>query len=178
MGKRKQIIIDKKFQFKHTFSIIGIVTIISAAIISVIATNLVFNNLKIENIYEIEDNIVHFLTSRPQGVEDPSFKNAIKDIALNHSENMQTLNKIIKYNKALLVTLLVFIVAQAVILYMLIIKMTHRISGPLFVMTNYMKEVINGKYPSPRPLRKKDELKDFYDVFGQMVQKIRQREGK
>ncbi|HSA15053.1 MAG TPA: signal protein, partial [Spirochaetota bacterium] len=62
--------------------------------------------------------------------------------------------------------------------YMLIIKMTHRISGPLFVMTNYMKEVINGKYPSPRPLRKKDELKDFYDVFGQMVQKIRQREGK
>ncbi|HOO73124.1 MAG TPA: hypothetical protein PK926_15310 [Spirochaetota bacterium] len=178
MGKRKQIIIDKKFQFKHTFSIIGMVTIISAIIIAVIATNLVFNNLKIENIYEIEDNIVHFLTSRPHGIEDPSFKNAIKDIAVNHSENMKTLNKIIKYNKALLITLLVFIVAQGVILYMMIIKMTHRISGPLYVMTNYMREIVNGKYPNIRPLRKKDELKEFYDQFRSMVATLKEKENK
>jgi nitrogen fixation/metabolism regulation signal transduction histidine kinase len=150
------------------------VTVISAIIIAVIATSLVFNNIKIENIYEIEDNIVHFLTSRPHGIEDPSYKNAIRDIAVNHSENMQTLNRIIKYNKTLLIALLAFIAVQGVILYMLIIKMTHRISGPLYVMSMYMRDIINGKIPNPRPLRKKDELKEFYEVFREMVKSIKQ----
>jgi len=175
MKKRKQIIIDKKFQFKHTFSIIAVTTVISAVIITIIASSLVINNVKIENIYVIEDNIVHFLTSRHQGINDPAFQNAIKDIAVNHSDNMKTLYKIIKFNKILLVSLLVFIIAQAVILYLLIIKKTHRISGPLFVMSNYMKEIISGSYPDMRPLRKNDELKDFYTLFQDMVKSLKEK---
>jgi signal transduction histidine kinase len=51
---------------------------------------------------------------------------------------------------------------------MLILK-THRISGPIYVMSNYIKEMINGKYPHPRPLRKHDELTDFYALFTQLA---------
>ena len=57
MYKRKQYIIDKKFQLKTTFSIIGIVSIITAFIIGAIATSVVYNNEKIDNIHAIENNI-------------------------------------------------------------------------------------------------------------------------
>lgn len=175
MRKRKQIIIDKNFQFKHTFSIIAVATVISAIIVAIIASNLVMNNIKIENIYTIEDNIVHFLTSRPKGINDPAFQNAIKDIAINHSDNMKALFRIIKYNKILLIALLVFIIVQSIVLYFLIIRKTHRIAGPLYVMSNYMKDIINGKIPDTRPLRKSDELKEFYDLFGEMVKKLKNK---
>jgi nitrogen fixation/metabolism regulation signal transduction histidine kinase len=55
----------------------------------------------------------------------------------------------------------------------MIIKITHRISGPVYVMSNYMKEIINGIIPSPRPLRDKDELKNFYELFVEMVKSLK-----
>jgi len=176
MKKRKQYIIDKKFQLKTTFSIIGVVSIITAIIIGAIAASIVYNNVKIQNIYEIEDNIVHFLTSRPMTVEDKAFAGAMRDIAKNHSDNMETLSRIITYNRILMVILVISILAQSVILYILLIRKTHKISGPIFVMSNYMKEIIDGKFPSPRPLRDRDELKNFYNLFTKMVNTLKERE--
>ncbi|PKL37349.1 MAG: hypothetical protein CVV44_17095 [Spirochaetae bacterium HGW-Spirochaetae-1] len=176
MKQRKQYIIDKNFQLKTTFSIIAIVSVISAIIIGGIATNIVYNNVKIKNIYEIEDNIVHFLTSRPISGQDEAMVNAMREIAINHSENMETLNVIIELNQILLVALIVAIVLQSILLYVLLIRKTHRISGPIFVMSNYIKEVIDGKWPTPRPLRDKDELKTFYHLFTQMVNVLKERD--
>ncbi len=175
---RKQYVIDKKFQLKTTFAVIGTVTILTGIIIAAIATSVAYNNTKIENINEIEDNVVHFLTSRPQGIDDPGYKNAIKEIAQNHSNNMATLKRIIQYNKILLIILLIFVVVQGTVLYILMIKKTHRISGPVYVISNYIKDIIAGNYPQCRPLRSKDELKDFYELFIQMVDVLRKRAGK
>lgn len=178
MKQRKQYIIDRKFQLRTTFAIIGVVSIISAVIIAALASSIVYNNIKIKNIYEIEDNIVHFLTSRPMSAEDDALKGAMKEIANNHSVNMDTLNRIIDMNRILLIVLIVSIVFQSALLYILMIRKTHRISGPIYVMSLYMKEVIEGKWPNPRPLRDKDELKTFYHLFGQMVQTLKDRDEK
>ena len=172
---RKQYIVDKQFQLRTTFSIIGVVSVISAIIIAVIAGTIIYNNVKIHNIYEIEDNIVHFLTAQPIGIEDKALQTAMKDIANNHSANMETLHGIIDLNRILLVALIISIIAQSVILYILLIRKTHRISGPIYVMTMYMKEIIDGRWPNPRPLREKDELKTFYHVFTQMVISLKDR---
>jgi hypothetical protein len=42
-------------------------------------------------------------------------------------------------------------------------------------MSNYLKEIIAGKLPSPRPLRKGDELKEFYALFVEMVEAVKRR---
>ncbi len=177
MKQRKQYIIDRKFQLRTTFSIIGIVSIISALIIAALAATIVYNNVKIQNIYEIEDNIVHFLTSRPMGTQDEALKGAMKEIAKNHSNNMDTLNRIISFNRILLIVLILSVVLQSAILYFLMIRKTHRISGPIFVMSNYMKELAEGKWPNPRPLRDRDELKSFYYQFGETVKALKDRYG-
>ena len=180
MKQRKQYIIDKKFQLRTTFSIIGVVSVISLIIIGALSAGIVYNNIKIQNIYVIEDNIVHFLSSRnaDAGAGDAAFKDAMKDIADNHSENMATLNRIIELNRSLLILLIAAVALQSLILYILLIRKTHRISGPIYVISGYMKEIIEGKWPNMRPLRDRDELRAFYHLFIEMVNTLKSRQEK
>lgn len=57
------------------------------------------------------------------------------------------------------------------------IFVTHRICGPLFVLSGYFTELGTGRIPKPRPLRKKDEFKDLYATFKKTTESLRsQRE--
>lgn len=189
MTKRKQYIIDKDFQLRHTFSILGIVTIITAVILGTITISVVYNNnklkennSKITNIYEIENSIFVSLSSLPEAEKDLNLRKALIQNTKNHEQNMGTLNRIIgfnttiiTYNKILLALILAIIIAEAIALYIILIRKTHRISGPVYVISNFMKDIIEGRDPKLRPLRKGDELKDFYDLFQDMVKTIRSR---
>jgi hypothetical protein len=53
---------------------------------------------------------------------------------------------------------------------------THRVAGPVHVMSLYVAALAAGRYPRLRPLRRKDELKRFFDRFSEAVDRIRQRE--
>lgn len=187
--KRKQYLIDRQYQLKTTFSIIGIVTIITALILGAITASVVYNNVRlnwnntrIDNIYKIENSIFVFLSSI-QKTEDPTMKKALLESATRHDENMATLseiitynNTIIIYNKFLLIAILVIIVAQCAVLYVMLIRKTHRVSGPIYVISNFMRDIIEGRRPHLRPLRERDELKEFYELFKEMVETIHRRE--
>ncbi len=189
MKKRTQYIIDKNFQLRHTFSIIGIVSVITAVILIAITASVVYNNNKltennnkITNIYEIENSIFVSLSSLPEAVKDPTLRKALIQNARNHDNNMETLNRIIafntniiKYNRVLLASILAIILAESIALFIILIRKTHRISGPIYVISNFMKDIIEGRDPKLRPLRDKDELKEFYELFQDMVKAIRKR---
>jgi hypothetical protein len=176
MIRRKQIIIDKKFQFKTTFSIIGMVTIVAALIVAGMAASLVYNNHRIEKINAMEDRIVQYLQvkSITEKSTEPD-KNAMKEIAVNHSNNMAVMKSLVRNNKILLAVLVVFVICQGGILYLMLIKKTHRIAGPVYVMSRYIKDIIKGEYPVMRKIRKKDELQEFYAQFSSMVDVLRER---
>jgi len=53
---------------------------------------------------------------------------------------------------------------------------THRIAGPVWVITRHMKVLAQGDYPHIRELRRNDELKDMYAVFTHLVSTLRARE--
>lgn len=199
--KRKQYIIDKKFQLRTTFSIIGIVASIVAIIVIVIGISMAVNNRKmdrnnvnidennqsIRNINEIQDNVVHFLSSRTLKNEDKVYRQAIRDVAANHTNNMKKMKsimtsndsimtsnrEIMRLNTYLLIAIILVIIIGTVILYFQLIRKTHRISGPIYVMSMYMREIIEGRIPEMRKLRTNDELMEFYDLFQQMVVKLK-----
>ncbi len=52
---------------------------------------------------------------------------------------------------------------------------THRICGPLLVMERYLGQLADGHFPSPRPLRRKDEFKGLYQVFSHTIQNLKTR---
>ena len=52
---------------------------------------------------------------------------------------------------------------------------THRVAGPIFVMNRYLKYLGEGRIPVTRPLRKNDELKDFYASLMVVIEQLRRQ---
>lgn len=176
MAKRKQYIIDRKFQLRAAFSVIGVTAAISLIIIAAIASSIVYNNEKINNIYEIENNIFQLMQDTTTNCSDNgNFGNMTQMLTKNHELNLYNINKITYYNRMLLVSLVICVVLQGIILFVMIIKITHRISGPIYVMSGYMKDIIDGKLPTPRNLREKDGFREFYELFRDMVEVIKKK---
>jgi hypothetical protein len=53
---------------------------------------------------------------------------------------------------------------------------THKVAGPLHVMSRSLQMLAAGRYPVVRPLRAGDELRPFFDRFGKAVECLRARE--
>ncbi|MBF5043654.1 HAMP domain-containing protein [Aggregicoccus sp. 17bor-14] len=64
----------------------------------------------------------------------------------------------------------------AVVLGLFGLLLTHRVAGPVHVMGLYMAALAAGRYPRLRPLRKRDELRSFFERFREAVDRIRARE--
>lgn len=56
------------------------------------------------------------------------------------------------------------------------VLVTHRVAGPIYVFSHYMAVLGEGRFPTVRPLRKSDELREFHDVFERAVAHLRERE--
>ncbi|MHC4697261.1 MAG: hypothetical protein ACYTFA_11005 [Planctomycetota bacterium] len=55
------------------------------------------------------------------------------------------------------------------------IFLTHRVAGPVFVLERYFREIIAGRLPHVRALRKKDEFKELHDTFSRAVTVMKAR---
>jgi nitrogen fixation/metabolism regulation signal transduction histidine kinase len=56
------------------------------------------------------------------------------------------------------------------------IVVTHKVAGPIHKMKKQLRELADGNYAVPYPLRKGDELVDFFEEFRRMVRKLRKRQ--
>jgi hypothetical protein len=56
------------------------------------------------------------------------------------------------------------------------ILITHRVAGPVFVMSHYVSVLARGRYPILRKLRKNDELKSFFETFQEAIEALRLKE--
>lgn len=56
------------------------------------------------------------------------------------------------------------------------IVVTHKVAGPIFKMKKQLRALRDGDYKVPYPLRKGDELVDFFEEFRGMVTALRKRQ--
>jgi nitrogen fixation/metabolism regulation signal transduction histidine kinase len=68
-----------------------------------------------------------------------------------------------------------FVVVMALVLFIWGIFITHRVAGPIFIISRYLRQLGEGDVPQTRPLRKGDELKAFFDTFSTMLNAMKQR---
>jgi predicted PurR-regulated permease PerM len=200
MAKRKQYIIDKKFQLKTTFKIIGSIFVVVALLTVLIVYNIINvnkeikslnenikdTNLEIANIMEIEDDIVQVLSVPIPNLNTQNQKMNLK-MAQHHDTNMKKvknrINKNEKFieilksrlnvNLILLFSVIGILIIQGIVFFYMLIRQTHRIAGPIYVISQYMNQIINGEIPKKiRKLRDKDYLNDFYSLFEEMLKNI------
>ncbi len=56
--------------------------------------------------------------------------------------------------------------------------MSHRIAGPIHVIGHYLTLLSQGRYPTPRALRRHDALKEFYAHFLQVTDLLKERDAR
>ena len=73
----------------------------------------------------------------------------------------------------ILTMVIAFVVLEIVALGFWGILVTHRIAGPIFIISRYLRTMKDGAYPDMRPLRDGDEMKTFFDLFKALVDNMK-----
>ena len=68
------------------------------------------------------------------------------------------------------------IIVIGIVLLMVGLLITHRMSGPLYLARRYLSLISQGGYPEVRDLRRSDEFKDFFDTLSRTVNHLRVRD--
>jgi len=176
---RKKYIVNKKFQLRTTFSIIGLIFVILALLVTLAGINLLHVNDRITNMLEITKTISDVIAAPTPGVSVAEYNSTYAPMQKMIDQNKLNLDKMLFYDKILISIIIAVVFFQGFILFYILIRQTHRIAGPIYVMTNYMRQIIDGRIPEHiRALRKSDFFQDSYDVFREMVHVLREREKK
>lgn len=148
--RRRQFLINRAFQIKYT-----VIIAVIGVIIAVLWGTLFYKASK--------ENSQQMLMLVQMDPNLSSMTDIIKD------KLAQEDNKIMLY-------LILFILAIFLSLVIWGILITHRIAGPIFIISRYIDSITGGKIPETRPLRKKDELKEFFEKFNNMLDFLKDRE--
>ncbi len=176
MYKRKKYVVDRKFQLKTTFSILGMIVLAGVVIISSIGINIAINNERLNNVIVIHNNVVDALLTYAQESQGSGDAAAIRNASKVNAQNIETINKILFHNNMMLLVIIVVILLLSIVTFFMLIRLTHRISGPVMVISGYIRQIIEGKLPHVRNLREDDELQELNELVGELVEKLRERE--
>jgi nitrogen fixation/metabolism regulation signal transduction histidine kinase len=77
--------------------------------------------------------------------------------------------------------LFAFILVGALVLLVVLlagagILVTHKVAGPIYKMKRQIRALGKGSLQIPAPLRRGDELVDFFDTFNATVRSLRERQ--
>ncbi len=191
MKKRKNKLIDREFQLKTIFSVIGITVISFLVLMAIIGINAANNTKKISSTVEelneavaLEDSIVHSYIDKSSGDLTTEEKIRSENIRRDHNKSIGVIRKYVVLldsfaiqNFHLITIIFVIVLVQGILLYYYLLQLTHRISGPIYVISTHIKDIMDGKEPEFRELREKDQFKDLYDQFIKMSERIKQERG-
>ena len=197
MNKRRQYLLNRKFQLRYTFSVLGFMFIVTAIIIGLIEINAAYNNVSMTDISDKNEDLIKKLESNMLShdsiisatltwVQNPKTmpsKEITKEISQTHykelqstkanisvlKENTAVIQNIIDLNTMLIVVIVLIVVVQSITFYVMMIRKTHKIAGPAYLMTKYCKEIADGKKPEIRDLRVGDELQELFETFKKMA---------
>lgn len=148
--RRRQFLLDSAFQLKYT-----IVIALIGALIAGFWGYMFFHASK--------ENSEHVLLSLKVDPELQSLSEKVEE-------------KLSGEDKQIILMIGGFVLAVILSLGVWGILVTHRIAGPIFIISRYVDQIAGGRYPDPRPLRQKDELKVFFTKFNVMLTAVKDRE--
>lgn len=158
--KRKKYVIDRGFQLSTSLR----AAILPLATLLIVSAVLLYfargNNLMIKEIVDSQHSMIEMFLETPA-----LYSSENKAIQKGEKTFRETIGKLvtIKENSTLVIyCIIILTVIQTAVIFILSLFFTHKISGPVYVMTQYLREIQKGGKPDFRPLRRKDELHDFY----------------
>jgi methyl-accepting chemotaxis protein len=146
----KGLLIDRRFQLKYTLIVVFLAMVISA-VLGVLLMNRVSENttLTIDNLKAM-DAPAEFLS--------------------------QSTKALVDRDREVMLFLVLCLVGLVLAITVLGIYVTHKVAGPIYVMSRYLRDIGSGSLRDVRNLRKGDELLEFYETFQKMLASLQDRE--
>lgn len=188
MGIRKKKLIDKGFQLRTVFSVTAIAMAFFALIILLIGSFSYYSRAKmnreitkLEKAIETENNIITAFMTYAGRVSGNPIKISSDYVKKDHEKSITTIKNHISLLERQLDLFFYLVIAvagiaacAAAVYYVFLVRMTHRISGPIFVMSRHLQEMIEGREPQFRDLRDKDEFKEMYAKLVELGGKMKE----
>ncbi|MFH0976320.1 MAG: hypothetical protein V1874_11115 [Spirochaetota bacterium] len=185
MQKRKKSLINKKFQLKTSlklalasliplFLIMGLVVFLKYD-----SEDKLLNGLdKLNEAVKTEDNIIQAYLEIARVYKDQNIRLAAETVKTDHEKSIEVIQDYLKrietqvlYLQYFFIIISVLVVLHAVFFFRHLIRYTHRISGPVFLMGRIIKAMLENTTIEIRNLRKKDEFKDVYEDLIKLYKK-------
>ena len=189
----KNYMLDPRFQLKWTGMIIGVAFVISAIMgvflyrttseVTAQSHKVIAQGEGLIKESQKNSELVK-MQIRDQYADAPelgdSFANRAKElddqIEAKHKQLLAQQEATIKQQNTMLTSLVAGLVLLVVLIGILGIYFTHKVVGPIYKMKMLLRQVGDGKLNFHGKLRKGDELQDFFEVFAQMVEKLKNRQ--
>ncbi len=88
----------------------------------------------------------------------------------------QIVEQLTSTDQGLVLTMVIAGLGMVFALSFYLIVLTHKVAGPLFKVSKYFDEMAEGRLSQVWPLRKGDQLRDFYEKFKDMHDTLRARQ--
>jgi len=192
-NKRKKKLVNYSFQLKTALPAVIISTLLFSLIIGVIYYiasmsqygSLMSTTRELDKAIANEDNIVTSFKEYAKRVKDPVFILATEKIEKDHRDSIAIINQniqVLKFysekNILLLFVAIAVMVLNAVLLFIYLIMATHKAAGPVQVMNRYVRDLLEGRKPNIRGIRKRDEFKEFHEDFTRLMEKYQKKQEK
>ncbi len=193
--KLRNYLLDKRFQIKYANLFAGIAFFVSAALayplwsassemIQQSQESVALGKVVLAESRKVSEVVKMNIVESKEYQDDPFLRKTFeadakeKEELLNQQqasleEQAETLARQSRQFAILLAAAMVALVAA---LWFAGIWITHKVAGPVYKMTRQIKEVEDGNLEVPSPLRKGDELMDFFEAFRHMVRAMRARQ--
>ena len=183
--KRKKTIIISRSQVKLTLIMFLVIAIFSGLCITsafyfsnknkVLTENIITD---LEETIKKEDDIITAFIKYTQSIISERYELQTTKILDGHNENIAAINNSIEEVKEtnslyliMIIILSSILLLQTIFFIIFSLRRTHKIYGPVFVMTRILEQLKNGEEVNIRPLRKKDEFKQLYELLTEFIKK-------
>lgn len=185
-GKRKVKIIHRGFQLRVIFISLAITILFFGTVVAGLAFYGYHTERKIdstvhelEKVTEKEDEIVKAFIKLAGSVSGGDIILDSSRVSKHHNENMEKIRDIYPELRGLIERLVIIasvflgvFILQTVLFYRFLLKTTHRIAGPMYVMEGVLDRVLEGSIPDMRDLRRGDEYNRVYEKLRKAVDMI------
>ncbi len=191
----KNYLIDSRFQLKYTSYIVGLTLVISGALGAFLfrSSDNVVGQSKLavsESQRAVDESKklseVVGMNIREQYAGEPALASQFKKDAeeadrkyIERGRALQQQHAELEHRQMTMrVTLIGTLALLVILIGMLGIYFTHKVAGPIFKMKQLLRQAGEGQLNFSHRLRKGDELKEFFEVFLEMVAKMRSRQAR
>ncbi|HXK66342.1 MAG TPA: hypothetical protein PK348_08755, partial [Spirochaetota bacterium] len=161
---KRSIIINRYYQLKTGFGVAGLFALCISILFIITGSFVMWNNRSISramahqlDLQNVQDDILKSIEMLSQygnrkNLIFEAYK-AIGDLQKNASalkESNELLTRSIAINRYLMWINGVLGITLVVVTFIIVVRRTHRVAGPMFLLKRYMNEIIEGKVPEIR----------------------------